>query len=253
MTTTLLIGRSDVALSLANGANYVVMTKFQAAYTGRVEEIHLRVKASTSGNVTLGVYADSSGSPGALLATTASTLVSSDSERYLTIALTSSLAVTYGTYYWIAFNSDVSIVGARVETSTRRYKAYAYASLPDPAGSGYSSDTTYGDITAGWGNVLQSVTPSGIASTLAFGSPVLTSVARIYPSGIASTLAFGLPIVGHGVTGITVTAIASTLAIGRPFIRAAGHYIIAASYAEDTPLSNYFYVIGRDITPGRDT
>lgn len=150
--TIKLVGRDDIAISGPNGANYIVMTKFTAVATGNVTEMRFRVAASVAGNVTIGIYADSSGSPAALLGQKA-TAVSSGLERVITVALDSAISVVNGTPYWIAFNSSAAIVGAKTETGVRKYKAATYAPLPDPAGTGYSDDTAYQDITAGWGTV----------------------------------------------------------------------------------------------------
>lgn len=65
----------------------------------------------------------------------------------------------------------------------------------------------------------QTITPTGIASTLALGSPTVTTGAvDVTASGIASTLALGQPTVSADATNVSVTGIASTLAIGQPTI-----------------------------------
>jgi hypothetical protein len=199
--TTKLVGRDDITGTTTNGPNYIVMTKWAAVATGDVTEMKFRVPASTAGNVTIGIYADSSGSPAALLGQK-EVSVSSGASRVITVALDSPIPVTNGVYYWIAFNSSNTVVRANYQTATRKYKAYSYGALPDPAGSDYADDTTFCDVTAGWGTTGQlqygSATLSG-TGTLAAAAKV-THTAKATLSGIGSLSAAGT-IVGAAITG----------------------------------------------------
>jgi hypothetical protein len=190
--TTKLVGRDDIALHQANAANYIVMTKFTAVATGNVTEMRFRVAANTAGSVTIGIYSDSSGSPTTLLGEK-ETSVSSGASRVITVQLDTAIPVTNGTAYWIATNGSAALVGARNETATRKYKSYTYGPLPDPAGSGYSNDTTYCDITAGWGTTGQlqygSATLSGTGSLAAKAGVTRRASATI--SGTGSLAANG--------------------------------------------------------------
>jgi len=178
------------------------MTRWAAVATGDVTEMRFRVAASTAGNVTIGIYADSSGSPAALLGQKA-VAVSSGAERVITVSLDSAIPVTNGTYYWIAFNSDASLVGAKFEAGTRKYKSYSYGPLPDPAGSGYANDTAYNDITAGWGIEGQvhygSATMAGTGSLAALGRLTLAGKATL--SGEGSLAAIGTVTTGGTLYG----------------------------------------------------
>jgi len=145
-----LVGRDDVAISSANGANYIVMTKWAAVETGSCTELRFRVAASVSGNVVIGIYTDNAGEPHVLLGQKAAA-VASAAERVITVTLDSPIAITSGLNYWIAFNSTAAIVGAKSEAGVRKYKSAAYGALPNPAGTGYSNNTTNNDTTAGWG------------------------------------------------------------------------------------------------------
>jgi hypothetical protein len=179
-----LVGRNDIALGNQSDANYIIIAKFIAIATGDVTEIRCRVKASTAGNVILGIYADNAGEPAALLATTASTAVSSDVERVITIALVANLAITNGTVYWIAFNSSAALVGDKTETCVKRYKGLAYGALPNPAGTGYATDTTRNTIASAWGIIASPVifnsTPDGGKWTVPIG---VTSVKVLVIAG----------------------------------------------------------------------
>jgi hypothetical protein len=66
----------------------------------------------------------------------------------------------------------------------------------------------------------QSITPTGIASGLAFGSPTVTPGAvSILPTGIASGLAFGSHVISQaGAQSITPTGIATDEAFGSPTV-----------------------------------
>jgi hypothetical protein len=151
--TVQLIGRDDVAISTPNFANYILMTKYTASASGSVTELRFRAVASTTGNVTIGMYADSGGEPTGNPLGQKAVAVSSGAERVITVTLDSPISVVSGTAYWIAYNSDATLVGAKQETAVRRYKSAAYAALPSPVGTGYTPETTYSDITSGWGNL----------------------------------------------------------------------------------------------------
>ena len=65
----------------------------------------------------------------------------------------------------------------------------------------------------------QGVSPSGIASTAAYGSPAITvGPVTIAVTGKASTLAYGSPTVTPGAVTIVVSGLASTAAYGSPTV-----------------------------------
>jgi hypothetical protein len=66
------------------------------------------VSTSASWNATLAIYSDHSGSPGTLLAQTASTGFTSSSTGAQTVSLSSPLAITAGSLYWVVFISDTT-------------------------------------------------------------------------------------------------------------------------------------------------
>ena len=64
-----------------------------------------------------------------------------------------STAVTSGTYYWLAYDSDAAIGYYQTATGTLRYKSKTYSTFtfPSPAGTGFSSATNKVGLLAGWG------------------------------------------------------------------------------------------------------
>jgi hypothetical protein len=247
--TVKLVGRDDTAKTTGLAGYYIWMTKYTASASGICSEIQIRVGNSVSGNIIVGIYADSYGSPGALLATTASTSISSGSERSVTISLVSSISITNGQDYWIAANSSAAnILCRKSETSVNKYKSYTYGALPDPAGSGYTNDTANSLIASGWGTTTQTVAPSGIASTEAFGSPTVTIAGNyILPAGIASLQAFGTPYIVIGL--ITCTGILSCEAFGAVMVlRDRIHLILEGSYETESQEVNRSYIVSQDLS-----
>lgn len=81
--------------------------------------------------------------------------------------------------------------------------------------TGIASTVAFGTPTLSPGAV--SLSPSGIASTVAFGTPTVSSGAStVSPTGIASTAAFGSPTLTPGAVAVSPTGIASTAALGSP-------------------------------------
>jgi hypothetical protein len=87
--------------SLPASGNRVWASRWQCPSDGTVLSMTYVVKASPSGHVKFLIFADSSGSPGALLAHSAG--VSSVTGNTTD---TISLAVTAGTWYWLGFVND---------------------------------------------------------------------------------------------------------------------------------------------------
>ncbi|TXH44123.1 MAG: hypothetical protein E6Q97_33220 [Desulfurellales bacterium] len=91
----------------------------------------------------------------------------------------------------------------------------------------------------------QTITPTGIASTLALGSPTITTGAvDVTASGIASTLALGQPTVTTGAVDVSPTGIASTLALGQPTITQGGVTIDATGIASTLALGQPTITVG---------
>lgn len=155
-----LIGADDITANGSTGANYFILTRFQAAAGGYMTEF--RVKSSTSGNVKYALYADNSGEPGSLI-TAMDTGQAVTGGQWNTLSFTPTL-ISSGTYYWLAVNIDTADAVALYSSGgTMRYKAAAYSgfTFPNPAGSGFTSGTYY-NIEAGWnGDTAIQSTDSG--------------------------------------------------------------------------------------------
>jgi hypothetical protein len=147
-TQKLLGADLDTSSSGNNFSNYVSLCKFTAEATGSVTSIG--VKCSGNGNVKVAIYADNSGQPGSLLnAVNTSTPVSSGWNA-ITIPTT---AITIGTSYWLAVACDSSgVLYYHAGDGTQQYKAISFSAytFPNPAGSGYSSNSNY-VFSAAWG------------------------------------------------------------------------------------------------------
>ena len=167
-----LIGADDVAASGSHGANYLLLTKWTATASGNLNQV--RIKCGAPGNVKVALYADSSGSPGALRG--ANNAGQAAVVGWNTINLSSPVLVSAGTTYWLAFISDSACVSYVAGSGTLAYKPAAYSgSFPDPAGTGFSPGTYY-SISQGWGmppsapGAAPSLLSPGTAITFKWGS-----------------------------------------------------------------------------------
>jgi len=160
-----LIGAGDVSSSTNFTPNYIALTKWTATASGNLNQV--RVKCGAPGNVKVAVYADSAGSPGALLA--ANNTGQAVTPDWNTINLPSSASITEGTAYWIALNSDAACTGYVTGSETMAYKQATYSgfSFPNPAGTGFTNGAYY-SIAQGWG------TPPPIPLATTFITPGTT-------------------------------------------------------------------------------
>jgi hypothetical protein len=208
MATGKLVGHDEDTVDVNHPPNYIKCAKYTAVGTGNVTEF--RIRCSGSGNVKVAIYADSDGEPGARLGVvnTATAVVAG----WNTIAFPSTPIVS-GTDYWLAFNSSATIVGEAAETRQGRFKAVAFANdLPDPAGTGYTADTTNSMICAGWGILV--ISPSGLSQPIAYGTPKLSL--SIKPPGYQQSIAYGTPTVGISGIVISPQGIAVIISYGTP-------------------------------------
>lgn len=151
---TILMG-NDNTNTTADGANFFVICKFTASYTGYVTS--LRSRGTANGNIKIALYADNAGSPGAWKVSGNATAVTANVT--ISVPITPTYIVA-GTDYWIGFNTDVNAVNCRNNTSstgTLLYKASTYSTFtfPDPAGTGFTSETYLANLAA-YGVYLES-------------------------------------------------------------------------------------------------
>ncbi len=146
-----LIGPEDSTATATTSPNYFILDRFAANTTGDITSI--RIKCGSNGNVKVAIYADSAGSPGALLnAVNTGTAVTTG---WNTISIPST-AVNAGAYYWLSFIMDTSCVSYRQEGNTTRcFKPVAYNGFTFPASAGGGFNTSYTiwyDYITGWGS-----------------------------------------------------------------------------------------------------
>jgi hypothetical protein len=153
-----LVGTDNQTNNGGEGGGFFVCHKFTASATGTAKFI--RLYGTANGNAKVAIFADNAGEPGALLhANNTGQAVTANQWNLLTIPDT---AITSGTVYWIAnCHDNNSTVQQNTDTTPRRYKAVTYSTFtfPDPAGSGFSSDTT-GGSKAGYGDTGSTFTSS---------------------------------------------------------------------------------------------
>ena len=192
MPPTLLVGAQPVlADNNPNAGNYIVLTKFTAALSGNANIFMM--KAMAIGNAMFALYADAAGAPGALIASTG-VYPMLGGVNYVAFPTT---ALVAGTPYWLAHNSDTALGAAHLAAGVRRYKVAAFAgfAFPNPAGVGYTADTTYTDIKAlftGFLPLSLGVTNlKNLASLMAKGDLLVfdgTKLARIPSNSIGKNL-----------------------------------------------------------------
>ena len=123
-------------------ANEMRGTRFQAGSAMTLNHINLDIGTSVSGNIQCAIYTDSSSLPGTLLKGT--NALSNPGTGWQTFTLTSSQALTSGTYYWLLFWSAANY---SVENSTASgsswYRSLTYGSWPSSAGSGTTETRTW--------------------------------------------------------------------------------------------------------------
>jgi hypothetical protein len=140
----------------SNTSNYFILSRFTANSTANMTQF--KINCSGAGNVKVAIYSDNAGQPGNLLNSinTSTPVVAG----WNTITFPST-ALTSGTNYWLAFNSDSTIVGAKSGVGNRRYMAATFSTFNCPGSVGaLAADTTYYDLEAGWGAVIPSSPPA---------------------------------------------------------------------------------------------
>ena len=122
-------------------ANEMRGTRFQAGSSITVSHIALDIGSSVTGNIQCAIYTDSSGVPGTFLMGT--NALSNPGTGWKTFALTSSQALTSGTYYWLLFWSAGNYKVYNTSSGTSWYRSLTYGSWPSSAGSGTTETRTW--------------------------------------------------------------------------------------------------------------
>ena len=163
-TQTLLVGKNDTGSPLdfhdGNVPGTAEAFKFTAAASGNVERLRFFYDTypdlEPGGSIKLGLYSDSSGNPGTLMASC--TVSSANSTKGWNECTVSSTAVTASTTYWLA------VLGPVGETYT-----YLFADDSGPSNSASVHDTqSLSDLPSTWstGTFYQN-SPAAIAATTA--------------------------------------------------------------------------------------
>jgi len=130
-----------------SGANDINCWRFPAPSSFTATNMRINLAARIRGSMKLAIYADNNGTPGALLAVTNE--VTNPSSGWVTLSLTSGLAITSGKFYWLAAWSNVGY-GPRCQTTggTARWVRRTYGAWPDPLNNTMGPYSNYESIYA---------------------------------------------------------------------------------------------------------
>jgi len=135
---TTAVGSTNTAIT----ANTMRGTRFQAGANMTVTKINLNIGTSVAGNIQCAIYTDNGGVPGTLLMGTGA--LSNPGTGWKTFTLTSSQALTSGTYYWILCWSAANYsVKCNTASGSSWYSSQTYGSWPSTAPSGTTETRTW--------------------------------------------------------------------------------------------------------------
>ena len=169
---------------LGSGA-WINAGRFQAVSNATVSTVYAQV-GTIAGHYKCAIYSDVGGSPSAFLRGTAE--VSNPTEGWQAFPLTSSFALTNGTYYWLAIWSDDA--NAEVYYSdnggTLRWGQYNYGTWPNPittTGGGNFDYCIYAASSAGPAPTLTSIAVTPTNATLVTGTSQPFTATGTYSDG----------------------------------------------------------------------
>jgi hypothetical protein len=122
------------------GDGEAALSRFQCATSGTVDTLSFTQTASGFTQLRLAIYADSAGVPGALLGTSA--LTTDQTAGTKSLALTPSVAVTLGTFYWLGImgtNGSPQYTAASGTGERHKTVGAGATAFPNPWGG---ADTT---------------------------------------------------------------------------------------------------------------
>lgn len=162
---------TDGSTNSASSATRVWVSTATPSETGTVTTGHARIWLSASGSASTKfvIYADSSGSPGALLAESdvLSVTATTEGERSFTFSGANTIQVVSGTPYWIGVAWEdpgtPSLTVSRDGTAGGRYEqSFTWPTLPNPYGTPTANNTgpidAYVTFTVGGGGGTGTVT-----------------------------------------------------------------------------------------------
>lgn len=215
----------------SNGVGQIELARFTAATTGTLTSITLFVP-SPSGNGNVGIYADSSGSLGSLIAQGSQQALSAQ----VTFTISGSVPITSGTSYWLAFETQSSsYYYVNGGSTVRGWAAGTCCTLPNSVSAGTTSGSyaIYATYTPPPTGPSITSSPSSL-SVPAGGSVSSTLTLSNFPSGTVNlAVSSGCP------TGTTCTITpnslttpgqtSATLSVSAPSTVAAGSYSLVVS------------------------
>ena len=269
MATGKLVGAGDLTVNGGLSYSYAFLARFTCEATGTISEF--RVKSYGSGNVKVAIYADdgTGDRPTTRLSHNDSSQAVVAGWNTLSIP---GLAVTKGTYYWLAITTNTDSTGG-YNLSTGVYKrkstgGYDAWTWPNPATYDDSQTNTI-VLVAGWGILVlspssitqpitiglptvslgstgQTIAPSSIVQPIDIGTPSLLYPQTLLPSSIIQAIVYGTPSVGtYGI--IVPQSIVQQISIGSPtLLKYVWHVILDGQYLSESPNTNRVYIIGRD-------
>lgn len=132
---------SKPTVSMTVAANTVYLVPYQQEITGAMAALVMQVTSAIAGNVRLGLYADSNGVPGSLIATAGT--ISTSTAGLKSVAYTTSIPAGN---YWLACQFDAA-PGVRNYSADQTFPVLGHAStitgLGDNVVNGMSASGTY--------------------------------------------------------------------------------------------------------------
>ena len=194
---------SNAGMTTFSGSGYILFERFVASSTGTLTTISFYATSGGTGNA--GIYADSSSSPGNLIAQGAPKAISSGVNDF---TIPGSIAITSGTYYWLAFEiSSGSFYYGSAGTGTRGYGFAPCCTLPNTTPTNGGRDTLsyaiYATYTAGPPPLDFTITASPTSWNIGAGSTASFTLNLAAATGFTETVS--LSVTSGCPSGVTCT------------------------------------------------
>ncbi len=205
-------GTTSDYITDASGA-YINANRYRASANQTVTLMRAKVGA-IAGRYKCAIYSDSGGNASRLLRAT--TVLTNAAAGWRTFPLTAPLALTSGTYYWLAIWSDS--VDARVQADTGgslRFGRYSFGAWPDPVSLTGNGNFTYSLYATGTNEAANLPTVSIVASDPTAAEPGSDTgqftVTRTGSTAVSLTVSFAMG--GTATAGTDYTAPGATVTI----------------------------------------
>lgn len=169
----------DMSDSSNGGPNVIYSASVTASASGTLQTIGVNMDTA-AGSIVIGIYADSSGAPGALLAAaTPATTVTGWNDLDVRSA---SVGITTGTHYWLAYQTSASCRVYDTGSAFGDYLLHTYdGAMPNPFGTPggntviINARMTYGGTAPTTTTTLSSTTTTGATTTTTTGPSTTTT------------------------------------------------------------------------------